>query len=240
MKEIKIEFKTLEVPAPFAHNYVLNLQIDQEIEAQYEIAYKGREELSEAEIIEEGYTPDDDFKWAGKIDNSWKKSILDLADIAQQKESNQANEFSQTEISITITAEGKTEKTVYYDEESLSYQIQEVVQALFETSKRELPLTIKFLLIEKGKKNQFTATLSFATRGCSIFKNNTFFKDLSWDEGSSLMSLIYQPDYLLDTTKTKKDDLYISFEENAWFSLDEIEEGERLSGFKSELLKYLQ
>ena len=57
---------------------------------------------------------------------------------------------------------------------------------------------------------------------------------LSWEEGSSLMSLIYQPDYLLDTTKTKKDDLYISFEENAWFSLDEIEESERLTGFKSE------
>ncbi|MEL6557700.1 MAG: hypothetical protein AAFQ94_05910 [Bacteroidota bacterium] len=240
MKEIKIEFKTLEVPAPFAHNYLLHLKIDKEIEAQYEITYKGREELSEAEILEEGYTLDDDFKWSGKIDSSWKKSILGLADIVQQNESNQANEFSQTEISISLTTAGQTESTVYYDEESLSYQIQEIVQALFETSKRELPLKIQFLLKAKGKKDQFTATLSFATRSCSIFKNNELSKNLSWEEGSSLMSLIYQPDYLLDTTKTKKDDLYISFEENAWFSLDEIEESERLTGFKSELLKYLQ
>ena len=71
-----------------------------------------------------------------------------------------------------MKADGQTELTVYYDEESLSYQIQEIVQALFETSKRELPLKIQFLLKAKGKKDQFTATLSFATRSCSIFKNN--------------------------------------------------------------------
>lgn len=239
MKKIKIEFKTLEVPAPYAHDYVLTLQIDKKIDAQYEITYKGREDLSEAEILEEGYTTDDDFSWKGEIDNSWKKSILAMADIIKTKKSVTPNEFSQTEISITVTSDGKTASAVYYDEESLSYQIQEIVQALFETSKRELPLNINFLLKEGSKKVQFSLKLSFANKSCSIFKNNTLTKNISWDEGSSLMSLIYQPDYLLDTTKIKKDDLYISFEENAWYSVDEIEENERLSGFKSELMKYL-
>ncbi len=53
------------------------------------------------------------------------------------------------------------------------------------------------------------------------------------------MSLIYQPDYLIDTVKTKQDDLYISFEENFWFSVSDLEESERISGFRNELLKFL-
>ncbi len=239
-KKITIEFCAINVPAPFAHDYILSLIIDKDIQATYNITYKEREGLTEEEISEEGYTPDDDFDWEGKIDNSWKDQLLSLINYNSQKTEGQSlNEFTQTKLTVTTEIDGSKDKTVYFDDESLSYNIQEIVQALFETSKRELPLNIKFLQKKNGKKDQFEITLSFAKRNCLVSKNDKHFKNLSWEDGSSFMSLIYQPDYLLDPAKTKKDDLYISFEDDFWFSVTEIEENERLVGFKTELLKTL-
>lgn len=239
MKKITIEFKTLDVPAPFAHDYELKLVIDKNIDASYYINYKGREDLTEEEILEEGYTIDDDFEWAGKIDTSWKNQLLSLIDTKPQGKDVVPNEFTQTEFTISVNSDGKISKSVHYDDENLSYQVQEIVQALFETSKREFPLQINFLLKERGKKEEFKVVLSFASRSCEISQKGKIHKKLSWEDGSSFMSLVYQPDYLLDLAKTKKDDLYISFEDNAWFSVADIEENERLSGFKKALLKFL-
>lgn len=238
-KNVTIEFSTLNVPAPFAHDYVLNLSISSAINAKYKIAFKGREDLSEEEILEEGYSMDDDFEWEGIIDASWMDQIMSLICLEGQTEGQTLNEFTQTELSITVNEGNQKNKSIFYDDEVLGYKIQEIVQALFETSKRELPLQFKFLYIGKGEKDQFEITLSFAKRNCTILKNGKPFKTLTWEDGSSLMSLIYQPDYILDLAKTKKDGLYISFEENAWFSVEEIEESERISGFKNELLKFL-
>ncbi|MGB3464707.1 MAG: hypothetical protein WBA74_05545 [Cyclobacteriaceae bacterium] len=239
MKTIEIVYKTINVPAPFAHFYELELQIGRKIEAAYEVQSMGREDLTEEEILEEGFTPDDDFSWKGEIDPVWKKSIEDLLSEGNSSDNKELNEFTQTELTIRTVIDGKETNVTFYDNEILEYKIQEIVQALFEKSGRELPLKVSLLHKKNGQSTNYEVTVSFAQRNSSILKEGKLIKDLNWENAGSLMSLIYQPDYLLDTTKTQKDDLYISFEKGHWFSVSEIEENERLSGFKQELLKFL-
>ncbi len=93
MKKIRIEFRTLDVPAPFAHDYTLSLELDKDIKARYQINYKGRENLSEEEIIEEGYTLDDDFEWKGEINSAWLQQIESLLDFQSSEKDIERREY---------------------------------------------------------------------------------------------------------------------------------------------------
>lgn len=238
MPTIEIAFKTIEIPAPFAHEYRLKLEVDQAIKASYQITYLGREDLSEEEIALEGFTGDDDFEWSGVIDASWKPIIQSLLAV-HSADHEQSNEFSQTELTLTGTQDGHQTTMVFYDYEELEYKIQEIVQALFETSKREAPLKLYFKSVEAKLKSHFQVEVSFATRTCHVTKDNQPHRQLKWKEGKYLMSLIYQPDYLLDPVKPNKPGFYLSFDKQIWFNCSEVAESEKLPGFEQELRKYL-
>jgi len=235
MEKIKIEFKTHEVPAPFAHQYSLTLTIDEEIKAAYEIKYLGREDIAIEEILAEGFSEEDDFEWKGIIDASWKESILSLSQTKSQKDLSEFNEFTQTELIISRNDESETHR--FYDHEELEYNVQEIVQALFETSKKESPLHIYLLKGQDQKKYEFK--LSFAKRSCTISQKGKTIKQMTWENGKSFLSLVYQPAYQLNPSKPTKNGVFISFDENEWYSVNKIEEVEDLIGFESRLLEFI-
>ena len=206
--------------------------------AEYKIAYLGREDLSDEELALEGFTRDDDFNWSGKIDASWKSIVLSLMDV-QSPDHEQLTDFSQTELKIVTQEHNSETEMIFYDFEELEYKIQEVVQALFETSGREAPLKLFFRDVASKQKDNYEVTVAFANRTCLINKNGQSHKQLKWKEGKYLMSLIYQPDYLLDTVKPKKPGFYLSFDQDNWYSTTDIEESEKLTGFGQEIQKYL-
>lgn len=240
MRKIIINYETRNIPAPFAHQYQLDIELKDKIKASYEVRYLGRDEISEEEILEEGFSLNDDFTWEGEIDPSWREVILSLADEPQENAKKEPNEFTQTIVRISSKSDEGEKSRNFYDNDDIEYQIQEIVQALFENSGRELPLKVRFFQKSKGSQSEYEVTVSFAKRESTLIKNNSEKSTLSWEDTRSFMSLIYQPDYLLDSTKLKKNGLYISFEENYWYSIEEIEENEKLSGFKQAILNFLE
>ena len=92
----------------------------------------------------------------------------------------------------------------------------------------------------QGKqKDDYVVEVSFAKRKCHVNKNGKPHRELKWKDGKYLMSLVYQPDYLLDPVKPNKPGFYVSFDKETWFSTVDISESEKLPGFEAELKKYL-
>ncbi|HWV33270.1 MAG TPA: hypothetical protein VN038_26610, partial [Dyadobacter sp.] len=69
-----IRFQTAPVvPAPFAHFYTLKMDIQsaEDLRVDFDIVYNDREELTEDEIFDEGFSTDDDYKWKGSLPAVW-------------------------------------------------------------------------------------------------------------------------------------------------------------------------
>jgi hypothetical protein len=80
LSSLVIKFETADmVGAPFSHQILLKMQFaGQGIEVDFQIAYIDREDLSEEEILEEGFSLNDDYSWKGQIDNAWLEPIKEI------------------------------------------------------------------------------------------------------------------------------------------------------------------
>ena len=72
MPTFSLKYQTAEnIPAPFAHAIEINGSLDQELELSFELTYLDREDLTEDEILEEGFTTNDNFTWKGTLPKVW-------------------------------------------------------------------------------------------------------------------------------------------------------------------------
>ncbi len=233
---LEISFQTLNLPAPFAHEYHLKIKLENEIFASFNITYLDREDLDD-DIYEEGFSDQTDFSWEGGLHKNWKGSISKIAHLAQKKSRvNKDIEHAQTEIVISYQEDEKVDKKHFFDNDELAQQVQEIIQAIYESANKELPLKIKFLQIINGKRNFTEIVTSFAKREFEIIRGNQKPHTILWKKGIELMSFIYQPSYELDVIKPKKDGNYLSFDHENWFSVSSIEKEEGIIGYEQQLV----
>ena len=231
VKSIQINFDAGSlIPAPFHYAYSLDIQLEEAI-AKYAIEYLHREELTEEEITDEGFTLEDDWQWEGKLTNAWQEALKEQ--IQKQSWPKKPASPKAEEGKLHIRLIGQEDKVLFEgipaDTASWEYFMQELVQAIYEIAQREAPFQLVYKEIGPGgSQHQIYLEASFAKRLITARQQQQEgaeeLAQPDWKQLKSLMKSIYIPDYDYEqatVNEPKKRGKYIATGEGLWFKFGE-------------------
>lgn len=202
LTRLEIEYDSGVIPPPYSHIFKLKIGFGKNfLESQLDMVYTEREEISEEEILNEGFTLDDDFHFQGEIHKIWEKPLKEL--YAKSKWSNKKLD---EEGGIKVMAKdlhGQFSRTVPINQQEWQFFAQDYIQAIYEVSQKEAPLTIHYLLREANEVKEVSLTVRFSVRRMEV-KVNGGDKEVDWEETKTLLSHIFIPDYDYGIAKEKK------------------------------------
>lgn len=209
------------VPAPFSNYSTLKFHIysKDEVKVEYSISYTDRDELSEDEIFDEGFTLDDDYKWKGPVPTLWIgefQSIWASSKMNRQREEKEFEDF----IELEFEEEGKRVTVYPVDKERWTYFLQEFTQAIFESAGKEKPFELNYLQIQGGERKQLEFKASFAHKTFNMRKNGGAEIAMDWSQLEKVMNTVYRAEFVDDLaleSKPSKNGIYISTEPNWWY-----------------------
>ncbi|WP_332912304.1 hypothetical protein [Algoriphagus boritolerans] len=98
-----------------------------------DLHYTEREELSEEEIFDEGFTPDDDYRYKGQLNSVWIKPLQQLFDKTRWT----SKDIEDGGITVTAIEKGKDEGVkIPSNQEEWQLMAQDLIQAIYETAKK--------------------------------------------------------------------------------------------------------
>ncbi|MEP0713709.1 MAG: hypothetical protein ABJC55_17465, partial [Algoriphagus sp.] len=159
---ILIEFDSGIVPPPYSHVYRLSLDwSNSELLAELELHYTDREDLTKEEILDEGFTLNDDFSFKGKLDPVWKKVVS----IEYEKTKWSGRNIEEGGLVLSAIDQGKPgQSKAPVNQEHWQMLAQDVIQAIYETSKKEAPLTVRYRQVTQDQTSDCAITMNFSSR----------------------------------------------------------------------------
>ncbi len=214
-----IEYDSGIIPPPHSHVFRLQMDLDSKpFQVELNLHYTDREDLTEDEIYDEGFSLNDDYTFKGEVDQVWK----DVFQKSYQGAKWSGKSLHDAGITITSIEDGKTGKPkVPADQEVWLILAQDLIQAIYETNKKELPLIINYRLVENESIRDCSIEVKFSNRTV-LFTEAGKTKNLNWDFTIQLMKLIFTPDYHYDIAKEepgKKRGEYINCGDGYWHEL---------------------
>ncbi|WP_305952068.1 hypothetical protein [Emticicia oligotrophica] len=225
MPTFSLKYQTAEnIPAPFAHAIEINGNIEQnkDLELSFELTYLDREDLSEEDLLEDGFTLNDDFSWQGNLPNVWSDVVLGNLKTANElniKSLEPHQDFWQVEF------EGKT----FYPKntDTFKYLIEELQQAVFEKAGKEASLKITYLKYQGAENTEVIVSASFVERKLQIFKNDLVQntkenKILPWDELNFILKNTFSGEFEADFAHGKKPvhkGLFVNAGDELWYEV---------------------
>ena len=231
VKSIHIRFDAGNlVPAPYHYAYSLDIQMA-EGKVNYKIEYLHREELTEEEITDEGFTMEDDWQWEGTLTEAWQGALKEQ--IQKQSWPKKPASPRPEEANLHLRLVGQDDNVLFdgipADIASWEYFLQELVQAIYEIAQREAPFQLVYKEIGSGgSQHQIYLEASFAQRTITARQQQQEgeeeFAQPDWKQLKSLMKTIYIPDYDYEQAtvkEPKKRGKYIATGEGLWFKFGE-------------------
>ena len=207
------------IPPPYSHVFNLTLKwTNEKLDVKLNLHYTDRDDLSEQEILDEGFTTKDDFSYNGPLSFVWVKPAIDL--YKKSKWSGKA--IDEGGITVTPVQSGKTGgvKIPFHQEEWLLLA-QDLIQAIYETVKKELPLKINYRKVEQDLRIDCSLTIYFSNREV-LFEANGKKKIIHWEYAIQLMKVVFTPDYHYEFAKEEpgtKRGFYIDCGDGYWHEL---------------------
>lgn len=219
LSTIVIEYDSGVIPPPHSHVFRISADLQTKpLKIELDLQYTDREELTDEEIFDEGFTLDDDYSFKGEIDPVWAGVISKAFATAKWS----GRSLTEAGINITPTEDGKREKPkVPTDQEEWLILSQNLIQAIYETSKKELPLTVSYRWVENDSIRDCELTVHFSSREIKFTADGET-RNLNWDYAIQLVKTIYMPDYHYDIAKeeaSKKKGSYINCGDGYWHEL---------------------
>jgi len=184
--------------------------------------YYDRDEVTEEEIVAEGFTLNDDFNWSGNLPKIWGEEILGKINHSNWK--NKSNKMSTAlGLIVKIEQDNISETLVPADTRSWEIFMQEIIQACFELSNKEAPLYISYADRNSATDlTEFSLTYSFAQKTILVRTEAREDRSINWDDGRKLLKYIFGIDYTPDDGSEdipKKVGTYISPGDGLWYCL---------------------
>lgn len=211
-KTLQIRYQTARsLPAPFAFFYTLTLtSLVGELGVELALTYPDREDMDEEELLADGFTPDDDLTWAGRLPQTWRQTIKTLADKTRLKPTDEAqlgedDEFWEVSIEMpdAPTRHGRPQRT-----DDWQYVVQELIQAVYERAGREHPFALTYLhVVNPAETRETRLSASFADRMVRVLTKHDRqerTRDLPWDTLQQIMGAVYAPDYDPESTQPSR------------------------------------
>lgn len=222
--ELTLEYNTGIIPPPFCHKYkiIITKSNQDKLQVDLTLEYFDRDELTEDEIFDEGFSMEDDFEWKGNLPKVWGEEITKRLNATNwKKKGNRGKDGSF--FKVKLQNGGTTE--LLYPDISKNWKIlaQEIIQAVFELGKKEAPLQIKFHALDKGSQLQnIELTFYFANQKIELKPDKSIQKSIDWAEGQKLLKYIFNFDYFPENALDnlpKEAGNYISPGDGFWYEL---------------------
>lgn len=220
-----IRFQTAPVvPAPFSHFYTLQLEIvsKNQLNVDFSIIYTDRDEMDEDELLDEGFSSDDDYKWNGAVPEIWINEFEEIFSTSKTIRKREESEFEDF-IELELNENGKMVTIYPVDKERWSYFLQEFIQAIFEASGKEKPFELTFLEIDADKKQtQVDLKASFAQKSFTLSKGKNSSRKLEWAQLQRIMDTVYKAEFVADNasdSKPSQKGKYITAGDGLWYQL---------------------
>lgn len=226
-RQVHIQCQTNDsIPPPYSHYY--SLVVDENpsyLTLSFTLNYTEREDLTEEEILDEGFSPDDDFAWKGTLSKVWKLQL----DAMLGETKLAAKPASGSDYVVEVkTDEGGNERTGYVSKKETlrwAYFIQELKQAILETERIEAPLKIEYLLIDGEKETLVVLNGIFAERNFTVRINDRPVEQLEWHVLQQTINLIFNETEIdqeqsLPRRPVKRGH-YLNIPGAGWFEFDE-------------------
>lgn len=198
---LEIEYDSGTIPPPFSYTFKLRIGMEKDfLNTRFNLQYTDRDEVSEEEIYDEGFTLNDDYKFIGEIPLVWEKPLKTL--YSQTKWSNRTSLDEEGGIKILAKdIHGKISRAIPNNQQDWHYLSQEYIQAIYEVNKKEAPLTVRYRKVDKhGQITDYELTVKFSIRKIELLINGTP-GEAGWEETKPLLSAIYLPDYNYEIAK---------------------------------------
>lgn len=216
---IVLEYNSGIAPPPYSHVFRLSLDWSKgDLYVELELHYTDREDLTPDEIFDEGFTQNDDYSYKGLLNSTWIKTIQ--AEYEKSKWSGKSLE--EGGVSINPIENGRETKTkIPASQEEWQLIAQDLIQAIYETTKKEAPLTVRYRKVDNEAVTNSAITIHFSSREV-IFDLDGKSRNINWEYAIQLMKLIFTPDYNYEIAKTesgKKRGNYIECGDGYWHEL---------------------
>ena len=224
---LTVHYETLTFPPPFSYRYTLKVRWQSKaLSVDYHLEYTGREEISEEDILEEGFTLDDDFRWQGTLPSVWRQALEEIIDRTPtlSKQSLDAYEHS---LVLTLQYAAQQQHGWPRNAPEWEYCLQELIQAIYEASQRERPLEIRYLN-NIGHPQLVLVQASFLYRRLTVETRGPQKKtrQVEWKQLEPLLKAVYKLDYNPDQSGAamvdnmpKRPGRYIDPGEGRWYLL---------------------
>lgn len=228
IRQIDIALETLSVPPPYSHQYTFQLRFEAEqVQVTYDLQYTDRDELTEEEIWEEGFTPNDDYHWQGTLPQIWYTTLLERWSNTEWADPEEVENTPDNALLVTTTqADGTQQAGLPQAQGSWEYLLQELTQAVYEAAQRELPLQLRYREQQDSEPAlDLTLTASFLNRTVKV----EYLEDErphqatpAWSTLEPLLSTIYLLDYDAEQATTKpptRPGKYLDPGDGHWYAL---------------------
>lgn len=213
-----LEYDSGIVPPPYSHVFRLGLDWSKgDLTASLDLHYTEREELSEVEIFDEGFTLNDDYNYKGELNSIWIKPLQQLFDKTRWT----SKDIEDGGITVTAIEKGKDEGVkIPSNQEEWQLMSQDLIQAIYETVKKEAPLKIDYRQVT-DQTSDCSLTVHFSVREV-IFEINGKSRVVNWEYAIQLVKIVFTPDYHYELAKEEagnKRGAYINCGDGLWHEL---------------------
>lgn len=245
IQKFEIRYETAsDVPPPYAHFYHVRATFNgDQLQVDYQLRYLDRDDLSEEEIVGEGFTTNDDVSWQGTLPAVWATEMEQL--LEKTKLANQPAKEEEAFFELVLALEnGQSQQGEPTNRAQWEYTAQELIQAIYETASREMPLQLQYKrLSPQGDFRRLSLTLRFSTRRVEILQESPKGKtqrEVAWNQLKDLLRTVYMPDYYPENALAKepsKPGIFLENGEGGWY---EFGASVRNPSRKRDVLKEIQ
>lgn len=218
---LQIRYQTARsLPAPYAYFYTLTARpiqagpvqagpAGQDVQIELAITYPDRDDIDDDELIAEGYTRDDDFRWSGRLPQTWQRALAD------QVAKTRLTPFREDDLgedddfwAVHVEADGRQQVGRPSNPDDWQYLMQELIQASYEASGRERPFELTYLNIGgRLGDEELNVSASFRARTVEIKRarsGRSQSQTLPWSELQRIMGEVYSVDHDAEQAESKR------------------------------------
>ena len=216
-QRIEIRYETQNVPPPFSFEIKALLAKNATLDVEFQLKYTDRDDLEEDEILDEGFSGDDDIEWKGSLPGVWINSLNAL--LNNSSWTKKINPHSQSKLTVFLDGIGQGHPS---QADKWEYWMQELQQACMEAGKIEQPLEIDYV---KGSK-KMVVKASFVSREASLQDYSASLPDtktLEWNNLRKLLKHIYLAEFMPEESVKKPDDKgdpFLHLGGGQWYNLE--------------------
>ena len=214
-----LEYDSGILPPPYSHVFRLALDWSTGVlSTQLDLHYTDREELTEQEIFDEGFSLEDDYRYQGNVPSVWIGPVKQLFHTTRWTKKG----IDEGGITLTPLQGGKSEGLkIPSNQEEWQMIAQDLIKAIYELEKKEAPLTIQYRKVEREQISDLSLTIHFSNRE-AVLVHSDVSKKISWEGAIDLMKFVFLPDYRYEQAKETpgtKRGAYIECGDGFWHEL---------------------